>query len=251
MRISNTMLLAACTISMLAASVSALDDTLDVQRQIDEAGAVSQARINRLDDQAKRDFQAFRTASRRLESLEIYNQQMDRLINSQGEEMQSIKAQIASIDEIETGALPLMLEMTDILAKVVESDIPFLLEEREQRVENLKQLIDRADVSAGEKYRRILEAYQVEVEYGRTIEAYRGELVMDNEPRKVEFLRVGRVGLYYQTLDNSRVGRWDPSAGSWVTLDAQYRSAVRDGLRIARKQAPPELLTLPVNAPEQ
>ncbi|WP_439510362.1 DUF3450 domain-containing protein [Marinimicrobium koreense] len=249
MRLRNSLLLAALSVSAMPAL--AVDDSMARQEQMDRDGAASQERIDQLDDQAKNDFQEFRTASRRLESLKIYNQQMDKLIQSQNTEMQSIRNQIETIDDIETGALPLMLEMTEMLSEVVASDVPFLQNEREERVANLSELIDRADVSAGEKYRRILEAYQVEVEYGRTIEAYRGDLVMDGEARKVEFLRIGRVGLYYQTIDGNRVGRWNSDRDSWEALDAGYRTAIRDGLRVARKQAPPELLTLPINAPEQ
>jgi hypothetical protein len=126
-----------------------------------------------------------------------------------------------------------------------------LKDERKDRVANLQTLIDRADVTAGEKYRRIMEAYLVEVEYGRTIEAYRGELVVNNDARTVDFLRIGRVGLYYQTLDGGESGYWNSKRGAWEMLDAGYRTAVRDGLRIARKQMPPELLTLPVNVPAQ
>ncbi|UZJ44050.1 DUF3450 domain-containing protein [Marinimicrobium sp. C6131] len=249
MRLRNSLLLAALSVSTMPAL--AVDNSMARQEQMDRDGAASQERIDQLDDQAKSDFQEFRTASRRLESLKIYNQQMDKLIQSQNTEMQSIRNQIETIDDIETGALPLMLEMTETLSEVVASDVPFLQNEREERVANLSELIDRADVSAGEKYRRILEAYQVEVEYGRTIEAYRGDLVMDGEARKVEFLRIGRVGLYYQTIDGNRVGRWNSERDSWEALDAGYRTAIRDGLRVARKQAPPELLTLPINAPEQ
>lgn len=251
MRLRKPLLFVACGLLMANASAQTVDDSLSRQEQMDRDGAASQARIDRLDDQAKSDFQEFRTVSRRLESLKIYNQQMDRLIQSQNQEMDSIQNQIETIDDIETGALPLMLEMTETLDEIVEADVPFLLDERQDRVARLKELIDRADVSAGEKYRRILEAYQVEVEYGRTIEAYRGELVMDGEARKVEFLRVGRVGLYYQTLDGSRIGRWNSSRSDWEALDAGYRNSIRDGLRVARKQAPPELLKLPINAPEQ
>lgn len=244
-------LLAVVCATVWSLPAAALDDSMQQQQQMDRDGAVSQGRIDNLDDQARSDFQDFRIVSRRLESLEVYNAQMDRLIQSQEAEITSIARQIEDIDDIETGALPLMIRMTETLAEIVQADVPFLGTERRDRIANLKELIDRADVSAGEKYRRILEAYQVEVEYGRTIEAYRGDLVLENDARKVEFLRVGRVGLYYQTLDGSQMGRWNPGREAWETLDSRYRTSLRDGLRIARNQAPPELLRLPINAPAQ
>lgn len=229
----------------------AVADAIAAQAQADAAAAQSQARIDALDDETSRNLQAFRLATQRLDSLTIYNDQLSKLIASQQEEVASVTRQTNEIERIETGALPLMIGMIDALGELVAADAPFLPTERENRVQALRELIDRADVAAGEKFRRIMEAYLVEVEFGRTIEAYRGELQRNGAVRTVDFLRIGRVGLYYQTLDGAETGRWNPAVKAWETLDDDARRPVQTGLRIARKQAPPELLTLPVNAPEQ
>lgn len=240
--------------ALVAVSLSlpafAVEDSLQKQESIAQSAALSQQRIDALADQTADDLQAYRTASQRLESLTIYNQQMVKLLASQQGEITSIQRQTSEIDNIETGALPLMLKMTETLTALVKADVPFLKDERHERIANLQSLIDRADVTAGEKYRRIMEAYLVEVEYGRTIEAYRGELVASGgDARTVDFLRMGRVGLYYQTLDGNETGNWNAQQGVWQKLDSSYRVSVRDGLRMARKQMPPELLKLPINAP--
>lgn len=239
--------------ALVAVSLSlpafAVEDSLQKQESIAQSAALSQQRIDALADQTADDLQAYRTASQRLESLTIYNQQMVKLLASQQGEISSIQRQTNEIDNIETGALPLMLKMTETLTELVKADVPFLKDERHERIANLQALIDRADVTAGEKYRRIMEAYLVELEYGRTIEAYRGELVVGSDARSVDFLRIGRVGLYYQTLDGNETGNWNAQQGVWQKLDSSYRVSVRDGLRMARKQMPPELLKLPINAP--
>lgn len=240
--------IALCSVN--AFTIVALEESLELQVQSDQAAATSQERIDGFADATSRDLQRFRIATQRAESLQIYNQQLRRLIQSQDQEITSITRQTNEIETIETGALPLMIEMTQTLEALVTADVPFLLDERESRVATLRTLIDRADVTAGEKFRRIMEAYLVEVDYGRTIEAYRGELQTNNEVRTVDFLRVGRVGLYYQTLDSAESGRWNPASKAFETLDDSVRRQIQVGLRIARKQAPPELLTLPVNAPE-
>jgi hypothetical protein len=144
-----------------------------------------------------------------------------------------------------------MLRMLSWLEEFVAMDIPFLPEERGLRVRQLQALMDRADVSVGEKYRRVLEAYQIEMEYSRTIEASRGELAGDAQTRTVDFLRIGRVGLYYLTLDRTEAGFWNPATGRWELLPEHDIQAIRDGLRIARKQAAPDLLRLPVSAPRE
>jgi hypothetical protein len=95
-----------------------------------------------------------------------------------------------------------------------------------------------------------MEAFQVENEYGNTIEAYKGNIVLNGTTSSVNFLRLGRVALYYQRLDGSETGFWNKEEKRWQTLPADYRNAIRDGLRIARKEAAPDLLTLPVPAPE-
>lgn len=230
--------------------VFAQNATIEKQAASDSAAAATQSRIDKLDDQTATAFQQYRAAVARAESLEIYNAQLKRLVASQEEEIESIQSQTDQIETIETGALPFMITMTETLEELVDADVPFLRDERLERVDALRELIDRADVSAGEKYRRIMEAYVVEAEYGHTIEAYRGDLVIADEVRSVDFLRFGRVGLYYQTLDGSESGRWNAKLGQWELLSSSYRSSIQKGLRIARKQAPPSLLKLPFNAPE-
>ena len=224
----------------------AVDASIDKQLDINEAARKSQITVDELDDQASRDLQRYRVKLQRRDSLAIYTQQLQKLIASQEAEITSIKRQTNEIEAIETGSLPLMIQMTQALDEIVGADVPFLREERLERIENLRFLIDRADVTAGEKFRRIMEAYLIEVDYGKTIEAYRGELLRNNVVRTVDFLRIGRIGLFYQTLDGSESGRWDPEKTGWETLSSNLRREIQLGLRIARKQAPPELLTLPI-----
>jgi len=165
-------------------------------------------------------------------------------------EKDSLRNQIESVTVIGREVTGLMLRMVESLDQFVDFDVPFLPDERRERVERLKVLMDRADVTNAEKYRRILEAYQIENDFGRTIEAYRGSLEGDGDTRTVDFLRVGRVALIYQTLDGKKVGVWSQSDQSWQPLDGSYRPAVRQGLRIARKQAAPDLLRLPIPTAE-
>ena len=244
--------LLACTLTVSATLMPmpslAIDEALAAQKTSDDSAAASQTRIDKRADDTASALQAYRVALQREESLAIYNRQIERLITSQEKEIESIARQAGEIENIETGALPLMIEMTDTLDKLLDADVPFLVTERQTRIDNLRALIDRADVTSGEKFRRIMEAYLIEVDYGRTIEAYEGELQLGEEVLNVDFLRVGRVGLYYQTLDGSNSGRWDAKKRTWEAVDSDYRSRIQLGLRIARKQMPPEMLTLPVVA---
>jgi len=188
---------------------------------------------------------------RQHESLLIYNHQLEALITAQKAEQASLVEQVDQVELVSRDVTPLMLRMIDALDAFVSLDVPFLQEEREERTLELRKLMHRADVSEAEKYRRIMEAYQIENDYGRTIEAYRSTLAQNDKEVTVNFLRVGRIALIYQTLDEAEAGAWNQETRSWEPLDANLRSAIRNGLRIARKQSAPDLIRLPLLAPKK
>ena len=184
------------------------------------------------------------------ESLERFNVQLEEQVRSQEEEIASIERQLVEIDTTNREVQPLMQQMVDTLARFVELDVPFLFEERTARVQNLQNVMDRADVSISEKYRLILEAYQTELDYGQTLQAYEGRLGTGADARTVEFARLGRVSLMYRTLDGSETGYWDANQKTWV-VDPSYHDAVEEALRVAKEDGAPELLTVPVPAPQE
>ena len=116
----------------------------------------------------------FRLTNKKIESLNIFNRQLSAVIVSQNEELASLQRQIDEVEEVGRAVTPLMLKMIDSLGRFVELDIPFLADKRKARVDGLRILMRRSDVADAERYRRILEAYQVENDFGRTIEAYAG-----------------------------------------------------------------------------
>jgi hypothetical protein len=109
----------------------------------------------------------------------------------------------------------------------------------------------RSDVADAERYRRILEAYQVENDFGRTIEAFAGTVQKDGADVPVDFLRIGRIGLIYQTRDGAEVGAWNHKAGVFEPLDSSYFNWVAEGLRVAKKQSAPQLIRIPLPRPEK
>lgn len=233
-----------------AAPAGTLESSLQIQAQINSAAAQSQQRVDRIADETEQMLEEYLLTVQHTERLRIYNDHLEKLIRDQEDEKVSINQQLIDIEVVEKEIIPLMLRMIDSLEQFVNLDMPFQLEERTRRVNNLKEIMDRADVTISEKYRQVMEAYQIETDFGRNIEAYRGVLELEGEPRQVDFLRVGRVVLAYQTLDRSETGFWNKSTRQWEELDDDYRIPVTQGLRVARKQTAPELLKLPVPAPE-
>ncbi len=98
-----------------------------------------------------------------------------------------------------------------------------------------------------ERYRRLLEAYQIELEYGRTMVAYKGKL---EDGREADFVRVGRVTLLYRTADGEEAGYWDAQQKKWVVAD-EYNKAIEATLLMATKEIPPDLTAIPVPAPQE
>jgi hypothetical protein len=230
-------------------SAAALDESRNVRRQGNTEGQASQKRIDEISNETETLFSRYSNSLRQIDSIRVYNRQMQDLVDSQEAELASLRDQLDRVELVGRSVTPLMLRMIDAIEAFVDLDIPFLIDERTGRVAELHQMMARADVTNAEKYRRIMEAYQIENEFGRTIEAYRGTLDLDGREVTVDFLRFGRIALVYQSLDESESGVWNQATRAWEPLDSGYRSSIRKGLRIARKQAAPDLIRLPLPVP--
>ena len=136
--------------------------------------------------------------------------------------------------------------MVDALEKFIYLDIPFLIEERKNRIDDLDSLIIRADVTTAEKFRKIFEAYQLEAEFGKTIESYQGYLNIDDIEKAVDFFRLGRLGLFYRTPDGNDTGYWNIDDNNWVHMGSSLDSSLKSALDIANRQSPPNFITLPI-----
>jgi hypothetical protein len=226
-----------------------LDQLVAQRMAVNDEGANSQVRIDKISDDTDRLTAEYRVVIQRIDALRVYNQQVSDLIASQEEEMTSLRRQIDDVELVGREVTPLMLGMLDAIENFVDLDVPFLPEERAERVAGLHDVMIRADVTDAERYRRIVEAYQIENEFGRTIEAYQGELNLEGTTRQVDYLRIGRVGFYYQTLDGTETGAWDQKQRAWVDA-SNSASGVRLGIRMANKQTAPDLLRLPLPTAE-
>ena len=240
----------AASISVGAFAATGLNDAQKKQTESDAASAHSQKKVSALAEKTQELLENYRTTLRKIENTKLYNQQVSKMIDSQNKEMVSIKKQTEDLKGINRDIVPLMSKMIATLESFTSLDMPFLQEERKKRVESLKVMMTRADVTTSEKYRRILEAYQVENEYGRTIEAYRGSKKIDGRDLSVDYLRVGRVALIYQSLDGEKSGQYDNRSKKWIDLDSDFKKSIQTALKVAKKQTAPNLLHLPVAKPE-
>lgn len=230
-------------------SVSSVDRLIKASEKTHQQAVKSQNKINKISDDTRTLYGQFQLESKRLEDLNIYNAQLQNQIKRQQLKMAEISETLKNISVMERQISPLLLRMIAGLDQFVKLDTPFLLEERTERVKELRDMMDRADVSIAEKFRQVFEAYTIELEYGNTIESYRGTLPTTNQD--VEFLRIGRIGLLYQSLDGNTIGTWDSQNKQWVEVDDRFRRDIRKGLKMAKKQISPDIIKLPFNAAAQ
>jgi hypothetical protein len=153
------------------------------------------------------------------------------------------------VDVINRQIFPLMERMIDGLEQSISLDVPFLIDERTDRVNNLKEIMERSDVSVAEKFRKVMEAYQIENDYGTTVDSYTNTIELDDgSVRDYTILRVGRIGLYFQSEDAEITGRWSMEEDRWVEDDSA-RSEIQKAIRMAKDLVAPELILIPVSAP--
>lgn len=234
--------------SLQAAGV---DDALDASGKKTAAAKASQQRIDNIADKTSDLFQEFKQVNKQVEGLRVYNAQLEAQVNHQLQTMKDLETSIENAAVMERQIMPLTLKMIDSLGQFINLDLPFLLEERQQRVARLRDNLNRADLSSAEKFRQVLGAYEIESEYGRLIESYTEMVNVNGQDREVNILRVGRIALIYQTTDQNITAAWDNSIKQWQQLEGgSYRNAVAKGIRMARKQAAVDMLMLPIVKPE-
>ena len=228
--------------ALIAQAADPVGQAIDAAQAANNASRASQLRVSGLDDQTKQMLERFRAATWQAQQLNVYAQQLEEIAGQQDIEKASLQRQLVEMDNTEREITPLMLRMLDSLQKFVALDLPFLKQERQERIAGLKRLMADPEANTSEKYKRILEAFQIEADYGRTLGVERAEV----DGKVADVLHVGRTSLFYLSIDGDAAGRWDAVSGKWQKLDRGYVKSVRQGMRIAREQTAADLLTLPM-----
>lgn len=213
--------------------------------------AKSQKNVSTASDESANLLAEYRAVRKRNEALRSYNAQLQSLLASQRGEHEELEKQIEQVTVISRQITPLMLRMLGALEDLVRVDVPFLMDERTKRVKGLRDLMARADVTESEKFRRVMEAYQIENEYGRTLETYDEQVDINGTELTVHVLRVGRIALLCMTLDGQKAFRWDRTARTWQPLSAEESRDLPKAFRMARKQGAPDLIRLPITVTEE
>jgi len=209
----------------------------------------SQVRVDKISDQTNKLQDQYRAALKEIDGLQIYNKLLELQIENQARVKVDLEKSIVLVSVINRQIVPTMTKMIDSLDQFVQLDVPFLLDERSKRVDTLKEIMQREDVTIAEKFRKVTEAYQIENDYGKTIETYKDTLEVDGKTLELDFLRVGRVAFMYQSIDGKVSGVWSQKTNQWEDA-SDNRNEIKMGLSIAKKQVAPDLVIIPVDSAE-
>ncbi len=223
---------------------------LDIGKQRQNLEQVSQTKIDSMDDDTSLIVNEYKTVSKQIEGLRVYNAQMRKQIERQEERLKEIDKTMKEAQVMQRQVPPFTRRMLAGIEKSIELDMPFHLAERKERIAFAKAAIDNPTVSPAEGLRQVLETFNVEMEYGRKLDSYKDTIEIEGQQREVNVLRVGRLALVYQSSDESLTGAWDNNTDEWVPLDNSYRNPTRKGLKIANRLATVDMLELPIQNPE-
>ena len=245
---SLALVLAVGVSSMVSAQ---LEDIVKTGEAKVKDGLKSQAKVDKVVDTSQARLVEYRSLVKQVDGLKVYNKQLSTQIESQLQLIEKFEDSTAQVALIERQMLPLIIKMVESLSQFVDLDLPYHEQERAERILFLEENIERSDVDISEKFRQVLEVYQIENEYGRKIDSYSQIITIDGQEQDVNILRVGRVALVAQTKDTKLSAVYDKATKNWLVLDnGVYRNSIKNGIKMANKQASISVMTLPISAPE-
>ena len=228
------------------AGATTLADIYAAADRINQQAKESQAKVDALNDEARDIYQDYKIVLQEIEGLRIFNRQLERQVATQEAQIAEITDNMGKVSDIQRQVVPLMDRMVIGLEQLIDNDMPFFMSERRDRLENLRDILDNPDVAVSEQFAAVLNAFQIENDFGRSMSAYTDEIDVGGTQRVVEILQVGRVALLYQTTDGEETGFYNKQERLWEELDDSFQASVRTGLRMAKKQAGQNLLPVPI-----
>lgn len=229
---------------------SGLEQIHQENSQIIREAVRSQERINTIYEQTQDLLGQYRQVVDQTDSLTVYNDFLQTLVNDQQRQINSIQRQIDTLEDTRRGTVPLMFKMIDALEEFVKNDIPLRTERRMERVERLREVMARSDVQLSEQYRQIMEAYSIEAGYGSELAAFQGTLNLGGNELTVDYVHLGRLALMAMSLDGSNAWHWNRQTNSWEQLPDSFLNGVSDFIKMARREINFDMARVPLIAAE-
>lgn len=229
---------------------ASLEQNLRIEGQTNQAGQHSQRIVDKLSRETQNMLREYQNLMQKGDYQNAYNAELKQRLEEQSEEIDSLKKQLADVQITRLHIMPFLRDQTAALKQFIELDLPFEQEARLASIQRLEAMLASSKVSLSEKFRRVMQAWQTESDYSYQLQSYRDTVQWQGESLSVNFLRVGRLALYFQSLDGKVSAYWQTASKQWQAIDDQYHGAIQQALRVADKQLPPQLLALPIRHEE-
>lgn len=226
---------------------ASLDSAQEIEQTMITDAQSSQKKVNQSADKALLLRAEIEALQAEIEGLEVYQKHLNNILLSQDTELESLQYQLVDIAQTRQDIVPLMYQMLDALEHYIQQDLPIRKAPREKRLAALRTLMIRADVSDAEKYRRILEAYQIEMDYVNKLGVFIGKATISGVEREVEQLNFGHLSFVARSLDKSHYWVWNSQSKQWLVVAADKHKDVDLAFKVANKQSPPSLIRLPLS----
>lgn len=187
----------------------------------------------------------YRSVLQQISNLKTFGEQQNLYVKTQKEQIDNLRGQLRSVGQVKQGIMPMMLKMIGAIEDSIRSDLPFNLDERLARVNDVQSVLVNPGASPAEQYRQVLGVFEDEVEYGQEIDSYEG--AHPTSPgNTVDFIRFGRVALVYMSKDESELALYNMSTRDWDQIGGSQALQMRQAIRIAKGEAAPGIVTAPV-----
>lgn len=248
--IRTTLAAGAAAAAFAGAGQAQLDEALNVARQSTQDGAQTQAQIDDIADRTDDLEREYLAILQQVEDQRVFVEQQRVFLQSQENELTELNRQLERVDTIERELTPMLLEMFVALEDFINSDIPFQTDMRMARLADIEGLLGDSQVSAAEKYRRLLNAYEIEASYGRSLRSYSEEVMRGDTPTEASILQIGRVAIIRRFGDGTMEMRTKDNP-DWRPVPGAFATEVQRAFRIANEVTTPEVFTAPLPGPEQ
>ncbi len=181
-------------------------------------------------------------------NIKKYNIYIDRLNRN----IEVLRAKKLEARKVREGLEPYLEGVAvDGLEAFIASDLPFDKEEREMRIDILRNVMNDPHNTLAEKLRKVVEALELEARFGQEATSSDATLVLNGVETDVTILRLGRLAMFYQSLDGESVGWWNNQTKMWEPIDDSFARAIRRAQAMSRGEKAVELIQVPIGAVKQ
>lgn len=181
-----------------------------------------------------------------LEWNRFQNKKFEQYVEHKKSTIVELKRQQQQMNLLRQELEPFLDRRLEQLRAAIATDLPFLQQERQERLTFLDQSLTDPDLALSEKLRRVLEALQVEADYGNSVEVTEEKVPLNQSEALVQILRLGRIGLFYLSYDGHSGGQWSLDQQQWLPLDDAYLSTVQTTIDIIKQKRSAELVDIPL-----